>query len=47
MTMINADDTVVFFGDDVLAHRPDVVSILIIHDTWRRSHRDDPTSTEA
>lgn len=34
--------------DDVLAHRPDVVSILIgINDTWRRFDRDDPTSTEA
>lgn len=34
--------------DDVLAHRPSLVSILIgINDTWRRFDRDDPTSTEA
>jgi len=32
---------------DVLAHRPDVVSIMIgINDTWRRFDSDDPTSTE-
>lgn len=32
---------------DVLAHRPDLVSILIgINDTWRRFDSDDPTSTE-
>jgi acyl-CoA thioesterase I len=34
--------------DDVLAHRPDVVSIMIgINDTWRRFDYGDPTSTEA
>lgn len=34
--------------DDVLVHRPDLVSILIgINETWRRFDRDDPTSTEA
>lgn len=33
---------------DVIAHEPDVVSVLIgINDTWRRFDRDDPTSTEA
>jgi acyl-CoA thioesterase I len=33
---------------DVLAHEPDVVSVLIgINDTWRRYDKDDPTSTEA
>jgi acyl-CoA thioesterase-1 len=34
--------------EDVLAGRPDVVSIMIgINDTWRRFDRDDPTSAEA
>ena len=34
--------------DDVLAHRPDLVSIMIgINDTWRRFDRNEPTSTEA
>ncbi len=34
--------------EDVIAHDPDLVSILIgINDTWRRFDRDDPTSTEA
>ena len=34
--------------DDVIAHRPDLVSIMIgINDTWRKFDRDDPTSTEA
>jgi lysophospholipase L1-like esterase len=34
--------------DDVLAYRPDLVSIMIgINDTWRRFDSDDPTSTEA
>ncbi|SDS07481.1 SGNH/GDSL hydrolase family protein [Microlunatus soli] len=34
-------------ADDVLAHRPDLVSIMIgINDTWRRFDRDDPTSAE-
>jgi acyl-CoA thioesterase I len=33
---------------DVLAHRPDVVSVLIgINDTWRRYDKNDPTSTES
>lgn len=33
---------------DVLAHRPDLVSIMIgINDTWRRFDADDPTSTES
>ncbi|HET6297189.1 MAG TPA: SGNH/GDSL hydrolase family protein [Kribbella sp.] len=32
---------------DVLAHEPDLVSVLIgINDTWRRYDEDDPTSTE-
>ncbi|MFC5261273.1 SGNH/GDSL hydrolase family protein [Kribbella qitaiheensis] len=31
---------------DVLAHQPDVVSVLIgINDTWRRYDKNDPTST--
>lgn len=35
-------------AEDVLAERPDVVSIMIgVNDTWRRFDRDDPTSTEA
>jgi len=34
--------------DDVLAHRPDLVSIMIgINDTWRKFDRDDPTSAAA
>ena len=34
--------------DDVLAYRPELVSIMIgINDTWRRFDSDDPTSTEA
>lgn len=33
---------------DVLAHRPDLVSIMIgINDTWRRFDSGDPTSTES
>jgi acyl-CoA thioesterase-1 len=33
---------------DVLAHQPDVLSVLIgINDTWRRYDEDDPTSTES
>lgn len=33
---------------DVLAHHPDLVSILIgINDTWRRFDRNDPTSAQA
>ncbi|QGN33772.1 SGNH/GDSL hydrolase family protein [Microlunatus sp. Gsoil 973] len=33
---------------DVLAYRPDLVSIMVgINDTWRRFDSDDPTSTEA
>ncbi|GAB3921353.1 lipase [Microlunatus endophyticus] len=33
---------------DVLAHQPDLVSIMIgINDTWRKFDSDDPTSTEA
>lgn len=33
---------------DVLAHQPDVVSVLIgINDTWRRYDKNDPTSTES
>lgn len=33
---------------DVLAHEPDLVSILVgINDTWRRYDEDDPTSTES
>lgn len=35
-------------ADDVLAHQPDLVSIMIgINDTWRRFDRDDPTTAEA
>lgn len=34
--------------NDVLAHRPELVSIMIgINDTWRKFDRNDPTSTEA
>lgn len=34
-------------ADDVLAHHPDLVSIMIgINDTWRRFDRDDPTTAE-
>ena len=34
--------------DDVLAYRPELVSIMVgINDTWRKFDRDDPTSTEA
>ncbi|GAA1596109.1 SGNH/GDSL hydrolase family protein [Kribbella sancticallisti] len=33
---------------DVLAHEPDIVSVLVgINDTWRRYDKDDPTSTES
>lgn len=33
---------------DVLAQRPDVVSVLVgVNDTWRRFDADDPTSVEA
>lgn len=33
---------------DVVAHEPDLVSVLIgINDTWRRYDEDDPTSAEA
>lgn len=33
---------------DVLAHAPDVVSVLIgINDTWRRYDKNDPTSVES
>lgn len=33
---------------DVLAHQPDVLSVMIgINDTWRRYDSDDPTSVEA
>jgi acyl-CoA thioesterase I len=32
---------------DVLAERPDLVSVLVgINDTWRRYHRDDPMTAE-
>ena len=35
------------WATDVLAHEPDLVSVLIgINDTWRRYDEDDPTSTE-
>jgi lysophospholipase L1-like esterase len=35
------------WATDVLAHDPDLVSVLIgINDTWRRYDEDDPTSTE-
>src|SRR5258705_6764737 len=35
------------WATDVLAHEPDMVSVLIgINDTWRRYDEDDPTSTE-
>ncbi|MCU1578106.1 MAG: hydrolase family protein [Rhodoglobus sp.] len=34
--------------EDVLDHKPDVVSVLIgVNDTWRRYDEDDPTSAEA
>ncbi|MFC0627024.1 SGNH/GDSL hydrolase family protein [Kribbella deserti] len=43
-----AVDLVRRWQTDVLAHQPDVVSILIgINDTWRRYDKADPTSTEA
>ena len=36
------------WDDDVLAHSPAVLSIMIgINDTWRRYDSDDPTSTES
>ncbi|SED51704.1 SGNH/GDSL hydrolase family protein [Ruania alba] len=35
------------WDEDVLAHSPDVLSIMIgINDTWRRYDSDDPTPTE-
>lgn len=43
-----ATDLQARLDDDVLAHRPDLVSIMIgINDTWRKLDHDDPTSTEA
>jgi lysophospholipase L1-like esterase len=42
-----AVDLVARWQQDVLAHQPDLVSVLIgINDTWRRYDKDDPTSTE-
>jgi lysophospholipase L1-like esterase len=41
-------DLLARFPDDVLAHRPDVLSILVgINDTWRRYDSDTETSVEA
>lgn len=41
-------DLLARLDDDVLAHRPGLVSIMIgINDTWRRFDSNDPTSTEA
>jgi acyl-CoA thioesterase I len=43
-----AVDLVARWQTDVLAHEPDVVSILVgINDTWRRYDKNDPTSTES
>ncbi|MFI5711257.1 SGNH/GDSL hydrolase family protein [Kribbella sp. NPDC051620] len=43
-----AVDLVARWQTDVLAHEPDVVSILVgINDTWRRYDEDDPTSAES
>lgn len=43
-----AADLVARWETDVLAHEPDVVSVLIgINDTWRRYDEGDPTSAEA
>lgn len=42
-----AVDLVARWETDVIAHAPDLVSILIgINDTWRRYDEDDPTSAE-
>jgi acyl-CoA thioesterase-1 len=42
-----AIDLVARWEADVLAHQPDLVSVLVgINDTWRRYDKDDPTSTE-
>lgn len=41
-------DLLARFPDDVLAHRPDVLSILVgINDTWRRYDSDTETSVES
>ncbi|MGC4937500.1 SGNH/GDSL hydrolase family protein [Kribbella sp. DT2] len=43
-----AVDLVARWETDVLAHEPDLVSILVgINDTWRRYDEDDPTSAES
>ncbi|QNE19358.1 SGNH/GDSL hydrolase family protein [Kribbella qitaiheensis] len=43
-----AVDLVARWEQDVLAHEPDLVSVLVgINDTWRRYDEDDPTSTES
>ncbi|MGH3371016.1 MAG: GDSL-type esterase/lipase family protein, partial [Nocardioidaceae bacterium] len=40
-----AADLVGRWQQDVLAHQPDLVSILVgINDTWRRYDKDDPSS---
>jgi lysophospholipase L1-like esterase len=42
-----AGDLVARWETDVLAHSPDLVSVLIgINDTWRRYDKNDPTSAE-
>jgi acyl-CoA thioesterase-1 len=42
-----AVDLVARWQPDVLAHQPELVSVLIgINDTWRRYDEDDPTSAE-
>jgi acyl-CoA thioesterase-1 len=42
-----AVDLVARWQPDVLAHEPELVSVLIgINDTWRRYDEDDPTSAE-
>lgn len=43
-----AKDLAARWQSDVLAHEPDLVSVLIgINDTWRRYDKSDPTSTES
>jgi lysophospholipase L1-like esterase len=43
-----AVDLAVRWSEDVLAHQPSLVSILIgINDTWRRYDEDDPTTAES
>ncbi|RUR03336.1 SGNH/GDSL hydrolase family protein [Labedella endophytica] len=42
-----AADLLARFSEDVLAHRPDVLSVLLgINDTWRRYDADDETGVE-